>query len=104
MTGHDDQQARPSLLSRRSALRGGAAAGIAGAAMAATVASPALAAAARSADAAHGRAAEPETGSHAPVTVHVRDARTGEIEIFRGTTATRLRDRALAAQIVRASR
>lgn len=104
MTGHDDQQARPSLLSRRSALRGGAAAGIAGAAMAATAASPALAAAARTAE--H-RSAEHEVAAHhghEPWTVHVRDARTGEIEIFHGTSSTRVRDRALAAQIVRAYR
>ena len=38
-----------------------------------------------------------------PVVVHVRNAARGEIEIFRGTTATRLHDRDLAARLVRAS-
>jgi hypothetical protein len=36
--------------------------------------------------------------------VHVRDAATGEIDVFRGTTHTRLHDRGLAAQLVRASK
>jgi hypothetical protein len=104
MTGHDDQQALRSPISRRSALRGGAAAGIAGAAMGATAASPALAAAARGSTAA--ASAHDEAAAHGSesVTVHVRDARTGEVEIFRGETQTRVRDRALAAQILRASR
>jgi hypothetical protein len=38
-----------------------------------------------------------------PVVVHVRDAARGEIEVFRGTTSTRLQDRELAARLVRAS-
>jgi hypothetical protein len=36
--------------------------------------------------------------------VHVRDAASGEIDVFRGTTQTRLHDRDLAARLVRASR
>ncbi|MBV9382749.1 MAG: hypothetical protein JO242_19065, partial [Streptosporangiaceae bacterium] len=39
-----------------------------------------------------------------PVVVHVRDAGTGELDIFRGTGHTRLRDPDLAARLVRASR
>jgi len=39
-----------------------------------------------------------------PVVVHVRDASAGDIDVFRGTSVTRLRDRDLAARIVRASR
>jgi hypothetical protein len=39
-----------------------------------------------------------------PLVIHVRDARTGEMDIFAGTTQTRLRDPALAARLVRASR
>jgi hypothetical protein len=31
--------------------------------------------------------------------VHVRDVRTGDMDIFAGTTMTRLRDRALAARL-----
>jgi hypothetical protein len=36
--------------------------------------------------------------------IHVRDADTGEMDIFAGTARTRLRDPALAARLVRASR
>ncbi len=38
-----------------------------------------------------------------PLVLHVRDAAAGEIDVFRGTTQTRLHDRDLAARIVRAS-
>ena len=34
--------------------------------------------------------------------VHVRDIKTGDIEVFSGTTQTRVRDRALAARIAKA--
>jgi hypothetical protein len=33
--------------------------------------------------------------------VHVRDARSGDIEVFAGTSQTRLRDKDLAARIAR---
>jgi hypothetical protein len=36
--------------------------------------------------------------------VHVRDARSGDIDLFRGTSPTRMRDPELAARLVRASR
>ena len=36
--------------------------------------------------------------------IHVRDARTGEMDIFAGTTRTRLVDPTLAARLARASR
>ena len=39
-----------------------------------------------------------------PLVIHVRDARTGEMDIFAGTTRTRLVDPALAARLARASR
>jgi len=52
-----------------------------------------------------GTAAETaDEASNGPVVVHVRDARTGEMDIFAGTSQTRLRDPALAARLVRASR
>jgi hypothetical protein len=35
--------------------------------------------------------------------VHVRDAGSGDIEVFSGTSQTRLRDRDLAARIARAA-
>jgi hypothetical protein len=34
--------------------------------------------------------------------VHVRDAKTGDLEVFHGTSQTRLRDKDLAARIARA--
>jgi hypothetical protein len=37
------------------------------------------------------------------IVVHVRDAASGEIDIFRGESQTSVHDRALAARIVRAS-
>jgi hypothetical protein len=111
MSGHDDLAAAPpqepkSLISRRSALRGGAAAGIAGATLvvAGTPALAAVAAPARGAahDAARHEAAEADAA--APVIAHVRNARTGEIDVFRGTSQTRLHDKALAEMLIRASR
>jgi hypothetical protein len=64
-------------------------------------AAPALAAtatgtgAAPAADQAHDTAA-------GPIVVHVRDARSGDIEVFAGTSQTRLRDKDLATRIARA--
>jgi hypothetical protein len=112
MSGHDDlaaaePQEQQSLISRRSALRRGAAAGIAGAALVAT-GGPALAAALPSRSAAHdgarGAAAEPAAHTAEPIIAHVRNARTGEIDVFKGTSQTRLHDPALAALLIRASR
>ncbi|HMH91261.1 MAG TPA: hypothetical protein VK586_09280 [Streptosporangiaceae bacterium] len=110
MSGHEDPAAappeQPSLISRRSALRAGAATGVAGAALFAA-GGPALAAAlpSRSAarDAARGGAAEPSAHPAEPIIAHVRNARTGEIDVFRGTSQTRLHDPALAALLIRAS-
>jgi hypothetical protein len=48
--------------------------------------------------------AVPDPGSAAgPLVIHLRDAQTGEMDIFAGTTRTRLHDPALAARLVRAS-
>jgi hypothetical protein len=99
---HEHSEQDPQL-SRRTALRGAAVAGIAATALAATAA-PALAAARP------GRPAKAETaGSDAAedgdtIVAHVRNARTGEIDVFRGTRQTRLHDAALAALLIRASR
>jgi hypothetical protein len=103
-------------MSRRAVLRGAAGAGAAGlVAGSALTALPAVAAArpAPSGPPA-GRAgrsgamspgATPDPGSaDGPLVVHVRDARTGEMDIFAGTTRTRLRDPALAARLARAGR
>jgi len=90
--------------SRRSMLRGAAgigAAGLAAGAIGGLAAAPALAATGKPAAAAHlensqhGDAAE-------PVVVHVRDARTGQLDVFRGTSQFRLTDPDLAARLLRA--
>lgn len=85
--------------SRRSVLHG--AAGLAGAGLAATAIAGTLAVPAAAADArAHTgpvRVPNPEE----PVIVHVRDLRSGEMDVFAGEAKTRLRDPALAARLVR---
>jgi len=66
-----------------------------------TLAAPAAAAAA--APRAHvGRAAKASPAE--PVIVHVRDLRSGEMDVFAGEAKTRLRDPALAARLARAAR
>jgi hypothetical protein len=39
-----------------------------------------------------------------PIVVHVRNAKSGEIDVFSGTSQTRLRDKDLAARIARTVR
>jgi hypothetical protein len=89
------EQAR--RLSRRSMLRGAATAGAAGLAVTAigSTASPAFAAT----DQPQRHGAPQFAG---PIMVHVRDAKSGDIEVFSGTSKTRLRDKDLAARIARA--
>jgi hypothetical protein len=83
-------------LSRRSLLQGAATAGAAGLAVTAMgAASPALAAT-------PSPSLDPAKTPAGPIVVHVRDARSGDIEVLSGTSGTRLRDKDLAARIVRA--
>jgi hypothetical protein len=80
-------------------LRGAAAAGAAGLAVTAigSAASPALVATSQP-------LAQDSPQSHAgPIVVHVRDAKSGDIEVFSGTSEVRLRDTDLAARIARAA-
>jgi hypothetical protein len=92
--------------SRRSILRGAAGAGAAGLAAAAmTRAAPALAAATPAAS----RTRPPDAAANpaltgGPVVVHLRDVRSGEMDVFAGTSRTRLRDPDLAARLARAAR
>jgi nitrous oxide reductase len=117
MPGHDDSSPpagrttddlqEQKHLTRRSVLRGAAgvgAAGIAATALAGTA--PAFAATARpTAPAARSaKAGEADAGTTEQFIVHVRDARSGEIDVFRGTSHTRVQDPELAARLVRASR
>lgn len=96
--------------SRRSVLRQAAGAGVAGLAASTLVgasAIPALAKAARPASrprADQADQAEPTTADGHPagdVVVHLRDVRSGEMDIFAGTRHTRMRDPELAARLVR---
>ena len=94
-------------LSRRSLLQGAATAGAAGLAVTAIgAAGPALAATSSPPpeDRSHGRSPGRSSGRApaGPIMVHVRDTRSGDIEVFAGTSQTRLRDKDLAARIARA--
>jgi hypothetical protein len=92
----------PAGLSRRSMLRGAAGMGAAGIA-AGVLAGGALPAAAQTnATAGSARGAGLTRAGAEPVVVHVRDVAAGEMDVFRGTTHTRVRDRELAARLVRA--
>jgi hypothetical protein len=98
--GEERGSGRPTgrRLSRRSLLQGAATAGAAGLAVTALgAANPALAATSRSPAPSHGTTKTPA----GPIVVHVRDASSGDIEVFSGTSQTRLRDKDLAAQIAR---
>ena len=95
-----EQYAKPS---RRSVLYG--AAGLAGAGLAATVMAGTLAAPASASAAPRthpGRAAR--VSSDEPVIVHIRDVRSGEMDVFAGESQVRLRDPGLAARLVQAAR
>ena len=90
--------------SRRSVLYG--AAGLAGAGLAATaigtIAAPAAAASASASQAHVGQAGV--SSAAGPVIVHVRDLRSGEMDVFAGESKTRLRDPGLAAKLAHAIR
>jgi hypothetical protein len=93
--------------SRRAMLRGAAGAGMAAAAVAAG-ASPALAASRsrasdQASDATAVADAAPDHDGEA-IVAHLRDASSGEIDVFHGTRQVRLHDRDLAARLIRASR
>jgi hypothetical protein len=69
--------------------------------MAGVLAAPAAAAPVSAAPRAHpGRAAVPSPAE--PVIVHVRDLRSGEMDVFAGEATARLRDPGLAARLVHA--
>ena len=93
-------------VSRRSVLRGAAgagASGLAAAAMAGT-AGPALAAATSASSRRQAARTASEPAAAGSVVVHVRDARSGEMDVFAGTSHTRLRDPDLAVRLARAAR
>jgi hypothetical protein len=83
-------------------LRGAAGAGAAGLAVAALRGTPAFAAVPAASKPAPDGLAEHAVTSE-PVVAHVRNAGTGEIDIYRGTSHIRMHDRELAARLARAS-
>jgi len=93
-------------VSRRSVIRGAATAGAAG--LAVTALGGALSPAASASTRASARGAAPASAAAdvkapaRPIVVHVRNAKSGDIEVFSGTSQTRLRDKDLAARISRA--
>lgn len=93
-------------VSRRSVLRGAAGAGAAGLAAAAVAgtAGPALAAVTSAPSRRQPARTTNEAAAAGPVVVHLRDARSGEMDVFAGTSHTRLRDPDLAARLARAAR
>jgi hypothetical protein len=95
-------------VSRRSVLRG-AGAGAAGLAVSGLLAAPALAATrpskaasrpAGAAGAANRHDAAPQADT---LVVHVRDVRTGEMDVYQGTGHVRVTDRVMAAALARAA-
>jgi hypothetical protein len=94
--------------SRRSMLRGAGAVGAVGIAAAAGVGAASGAAAAATRPAADNRAAvgaEHSDGpAGAPLVVYLRDAASGELDIFSGASHTVLRDPALVARLTHAVR
>jgi hypothetical protein len=105
MPSHDPQPAQVEGVSRRSVIRGAATAGAAGLAVTALggALSPAAHASTRPKAGAGPAGRTGETGeTGGPIVVHVRNAKSGDIEVFSGTSQTRLHDTDLAARIVRA--
>jgi hypothetical protein len=110
MPRHDTQSSPAEGVSRRSVIRGAATAGAAGLAVTALGGALSPAAAASTRAPARAGAAAPAVADAAPavadaagpIVVHVRNAKSGDIEVFSGTSQTRLRDTDLAARIARA--
>jgi hypothetical protein len=90
------------LLSRRSVLQGAASAGAAGVAAAALV-NAGLPAAAEAMAPARPAGAPGRARAGESLVVHIRDIATGEMDVFRGTTHIRVRDKEITAQLVRVS-
>jgi hypothetical protein len=102
----DPNPGQPAPPSRRSVLRGAAGAGAFGLAAAVgvgAVAAPALAAGRRPAAPAKPAAALP-ADSAGPLVVYLRDAASGELDVFAGTSHAVIRDRELVARLTSAVR
>jgi len=101
---HADQPQPSAGLSRRSVLRG--AAGVGAISVAAAAGAGTIFAAAGSANAATDSRDGAVTGAGAhpsadePIVAYLRDAESGEFEVFHGTRQVRVRDRKLAVQLL----
>jgi hypothetical protein len=93
----------PEWISRRSVLRGAAGVGAAGLTVTALAGTPALAASPVLKPAASTPHPAAELTAAEAVVVHVRDLRTGQMDVYRGTSHVRVHDRRLAAQLARVS-
>jgi len=93
---------QPRRVSRRSVLRGAAGAGAVG--LAAAAGAGAVVAASPGTKAAAPTATDAGPAKAGPLVVYLRDATTGELEVFAGTSKVRFRDPALAARLARAVR
>jgi len=109
-SSHADPNPGQTAPSRRSVLRGAAGVGAVGFAAAVGVgaaAAPALAAG-NSRPAARPETAQPSTGQSdtaaEPVVVYLRDATSGELDVFSGTSHAVIRDHELAARLSSAVR
>ena len=101
MPSHEAQHEPAERMSRRSLLQGAAAAGAAG--LAVTALGAAVTPAAAAASTTSPSSARGDLTAHTePIVVHVRNAKSGDIEVFSGTSQTKLRDKDLAARISRA--
>jgi len=91
MPSHDTKSSPADGVSRRSVIRGAATAGAAGLAATALggVLSPAAAAGTRAASATGARPGGDVKAPAEPIVVHVRNAKSGDIEVFSGTSQTR---------------
>ena len=104
MPSHDTHREPADRISRRTLLQGAATAGAAGLAVTALggALSPAAGARTRPARSPGGPSGGDVKEAAGPIVVHVRNAKSGDIEVFSGISQTRLRDKDLAARIVRA--
>ncbi len=102
MTAHGSRSdsASESGMSRRGMVKAAAQIGAAGLATGVVLGGVTGTAAAAAPD----RADTAPTADHGPVVVQVRDARTGELEVFHGQEHHRVHDPALAAAIMRVVR
>ena len=89
--------------SRRSVLKGAAGVGAAGLAASALV-TTAIAPASAATKATRTKKTSDDEATSGDIVVHVRDAASGELDVYRGTAHIEVHDHALAAHLARISR